>query len=71
MFEERNEISAINASFVLPFGLCGYTVINVCCNEWMDLLAIVNVIISMMEWNPVEPRKLTNSFGGWKKIFID
>lgn len=37
----------------------------------MDLLAIVNVIISMMEWNPVEPRKLTNSFGGWKKIFID
>lgn len=23
-FEERNEISAINVSFALPFGLCGY-----------------------------------------------
>lgn len=67
-FEERNEISAINASFVLPFGLCGYTVINVC-NEWMDLLAIVNVFISMMEWNPVERCKLANEFRGIEENF--
>lgn len=23
-FEERNEISAVNVSFALPFGLCAY-----------------------------------------------